>query len=635
MPITVQHSPDFNLLGGVAAQAGFGMYQQRQDQQDYERFIQQQQLAQRQQESIARQQLAAQQQQLQAEAQYRSQMLDAARLGMIDQQNQYENKFKTQQLGLQDKWRIDEINQRNQLAERNNQFSWDAQTAGNSEKVVEDYRKNITQMELTPEGQRLRNELLRKLRGIQSARNDIRNPADYASNLSKWMEELHKSGLEDYTVKTPPPDQRLQSKMHKETAPQLDPITGQPQIDPNTGMPIMVETGRVYLEDSKGNWKLHEPPKQSSTQQNQNTGIPFAHGQTSAATKKPVYGTPHDPEAMPTFERYMANPENRRKEIDDAARDLLRENEADPSFKITPEKIEEKMRERYKLYERLAGVGQPVKKQGQDRPATPALTMQQAQDQHRNTLGELMQVQAEPDSPAKQVKINEIQARLDRDAAMINRIQETGKTDRNGDKYLPADQGFDSRNPNRFFGRQESPSTPGLPFWAADQVDGAKEYFTNQPAQQPVPPQPAPQGTPQQQVPPPPVPQVPPQMVPPKDLAAVAQDEYNAGMDVAKANKAEPEFKAINDLLVKSGIGKPNQNNINYQAISEEIRSMLGQEFHGYTGETVNNSAKVLVKRIEDSIATIEKYQGKKLSAKEADEYRLAAQAVLKFIKPR
>lgn len=368
MPITVQHSPNINLLGGLAQQAGFGMYQQRQDQQDFQNWQAQQKLLQESAAQQARLQLAAQEQAANQTARERGQLLDAARLGLSQQQQGIENKLRVEQLQGQNQWRVDQLqdnkDQRKNSADQqaqNQQWQWDVNSAKVLETNVDSIRSEINKLNLNDEGKKLQGELMGKLRAIQRDRALQQRPEKYADALGQWLGLAEQAKLKDYEIKVPTVNEHFQQNV----IPEMIPV---PQPD---GTVVQQPTGRMWVRefDPKGQpkFKLEDAPKPQPGQQD--PGVPLAHGQKSPAMKAPTFGVPHDPNAVPSFEEYIANPKTFNEEFSHFQKELSTEGR---DGKVLPkdEDVLDAMRKRYEL--RMKAVRPAAAPQQAAAPQAPA-----------------------------------------------------------------------------------------------------------------------------------------------------------------------------------------------------------------------------------------------------------------------
>lgn len=350
MAINVQHAPNFNMLGNLAMQTGWGQYRQRQDQQDFQNWLLADRARREDSAQQARLQLAAQEQAANQIARERGQMLDAARLNMSGQQQQFDNRLRVDQLQGQNQWRADQLqdnfDQRQHqanLQDRNNQWQWDVNSAKVLESNVDNVRTELHKKQLTPEGRKVQAELMGALRGIQRDRALQTRPEKYADALGQWLSNVERARLDDYEIKVPTVQEHFQQNVIPQTV----------QVQQPDGSIVEQPTGAYWVRefDTHGQprFKLQEPPK-ATAGGNQQQGSPFAHGASSPSTKAPVFGVPHNPNAAPSFEEYIANPKTFNEEFSHFQKELTQED-VKTGRKMVPddEAVLAAMRKRYEL----------------------------------------------------------------------------------------------------------------------------------------------------------------------------------------------------------------------------------------------------------------------------------------------
>ena len=82
------------------------------------------------------------------------------------------------------------------------QFEWAAQAAKPLDEQVTDTLKSVQQMKLNPEGQRIRNEKMGRLREVQGLRGQVR-PDVYNQLLAQAMDDFEQASLDAYVEQEP------------------------------------------------------------------------------------------------------------------------------------------------------------------------------------------------------------------------------------------------------------------------------------------------------------------------------------------------------------------------------------------------------------------------------------------------
>lgn len=190
MPITVQHG-DPTLAGQLALQAGQGRYNQEQSRFLLQRDAQLRDFEERRRQfdintAMAQEQMAQQDYRYQQQAAQQDAGLQAQ---FANQQLNREYDLMGQQAGFDQ-----------QMALQGNQ--WAAQSAGVLDEQIGEQMKAMRQLQLDPEGERLRNQLAGKQRAVFAQRGQLL-PQQYAQLQATFMDELQSAGLEQYEVKEP------------------------------------------------------------------------------------------------------------------------------------------------------------------------------------------------------------------------------------------------------------------------------------------------------------------------------------------------------------------------------------------------------------------------------------------------
>jgi hypothetical protein len=251
---------------------------------------------------------------------------------------------------------------------------YQAQSAKSLDEQVFDAEANLQQVQLNPEGQRLRNELSGKLRKVREMRPILR-PEQYNSLMGQWYSDYSSTNLGAYEQKEPTAQEKVYSG--------LVPLQGQ-QMVPGQPLPPGVYRSLKGSRNGVDTWEtLTIPPVDTATmaERIERDRAPAPDGGIILWNPDKQTYT-HFPPAKPEKPE-VVKPVDMGKYIKEASVALINEHSANnpnstEKYQPSREAIKDRARELYKMQQELEGELGGEYESSQEKEPPPASNEQQA-----------------------------------------------------------------------------------------------------------------------------------------------------------------------------------------------------------------------------------------------------------------
>lgn len=134
-------------------------------------------------------------------------------------------------------------------------FQYAVDSAKSVDEQVQDTVKASQQMKLNPEGQRILNEMMGKLRDIREYQGGTR-PGVYSSLLNQWLDKYNSIGIDAYEVQEPSAAEKVYNN--------LVPLQGQ-QIQPGQPLPPGTYRSLKGVRNGVESWETITIPKEDAS----------------------------------------------------------------------------------------------------------------------------------------------------------------------------------------------------------------------------------------------------------------------------------------------------------------------------------------------------------------------------------
>lgn len=244
-------------------------------------------------------------------------------------------------------------------------FQYAAESAKTVDQQVTDTVKASQQMKLNPEGQRILNEMMGKLREVRDYQ-DTTRPGVYSSLMNQWLDKYNSLGLDAYEVKEPTAAEKVYNN--------LVPLQGQ-TVEPGQPLPPGTYRSLKGVRNGVESWEtitIPEPVSPTFAEDVEKNSAPAPDG--GFFMRQPDGKMVHVPPAKPE-KPAAVKPTDFGKYIKDATTDLINTHssanpESTASYSPKPEDIKKKARELWQLERELEAELGAESDGGEDAPAT-------------------------------------------------------------------------------------------------------------------------------------------------------------------------------------------------------------------------------------------------------------------------